>query len=109
MTDAVVDNMMAGYTFIAKAISDGTDLLIPKQSSGLLELNHIVLCGMEPEIRQEYHTHIEATTRRFYRQKAFNIDDVLRWYYKRKGQIGMETCSRSLRPHPEPASALHRR
>ena len=86
MTDAVVGNMMAGYTFIDKAISDGTDLLTPKQVSGLLELNHIVLCGMEPNIRQEYQPHIAATTQRFYRQKAFNIDDVLRWYHKHRGK-----------------------
>jgi len=86
MTDAVVGNMLAGYTFIDKAISNGTDLLTPEQVSGLLELNHIVLCGMEPNVRQEHQSHITATTRRFYEQKPFNIDDVLRWYHKHKGK-----------------------
>jgi hypothetical protein len=86
MTDEVVENMMAGYTFIDKAISDGTDLLAPPHITCLLELNHIVLCGLDPNVRQEYRTHIEATTQRFYEQKPFNINDILQWYHKRHGK-----------------------
>ena len=48
----------------------------------LLELNHIVLCGLNPHVRQEYRTHLEATSQRFHEQEEFNIDSVLRWYYK---------------------------
>jgi hypothetical protein len=86
MTDEVVENMMAGYTFIDKAISDGTDLLAPPHITCLLELNHIVLCGLDPNVRTEYQTHIEATTQHFYAQQSFNIDDILRWYHKRQGK-----------------------
>ena len=109
MTDEVVENMMAGYTFIDKAISDGTDLLAPPHITCLLELNHIVLCGLDPNVRTEYQTHIEATTQRFYEQQPFNIDDILAVVSQTRWQVGMETCSRCLRAHPEPASTLHRR
>jgi hypothetical protein len=81
----VVENMLAGYTFIDKALSDGTDLLVPRHIACLLERNHLVLCGLEPHVRQEYHTHIAATTQRFYEQMEFNINDILRWYDKRAG------------------------
>lgn len=39
MTDEVVENMLVGYTFIDKALGDGTDLLAPRHLTGLRELN----------------------------------------------------------------------
>jgi len=86
MTDAVLDNMLAGYTFIDRAVVDGVDLFTLRHATALLELNHIVLCGLDEQVRQEYHTHIEATTQRFYEQEEFNIDDILRWYYRHENE-----------------------
>lgn len=86
MTDAVVDNMMAGYTFVDQAIADDVDLFELKNLAGLLELNHLVLCGLDPTLRLEYHKHIEATRQRFYRQEPYNIDDILRWYRKHESE-----------------------
>jgi hypothetical protein len=80
MTDAVLDNMMSGYAFVDRAIADDTDLLNPQYVAGLLELNHIVLCGREADSRQEHHKHIQATAQRFYTQDEFNINDILRWH-----------------------------
>jgi hypothetical protein len=80
MTDEVLDNMMSGYAFVDWAIADDTDLLDPQYVAGLLELNHIVLCGREADSRQEHHRHIQATAQRFYTQDEFNINDILRWY-----------------------------
>jgi prophage maintenance system killer protein len=82
MTDAVLENMLAGYTFIDRAVADGIDLFRPRHVTALLELNHVVLCGVDPDIREEYQTHIEATTQRFHEQEEFNIDDILIWYYR---------------------------
>lgn len=80
MTDEVLDNMMSGYAFVDWAVADDTDLLDPQYVAGLLELNHIVLCGRDPNSRREHRKHIQATAQRFYTQDEFNIDDILRWY-----------------------------
>lgn len=84
MTDAVVEHMMAGYTFVDQVIADDADLFVPRHLTCLLELNHIVLCGLEPQVRQEHYKHIIATTERFYGQEAWNIDHILQWYNKHK-------------------------
>jgi hypothetical protein len=80
MTDEVLDNMMSGYAFVDWALGEDSNLLDPQYVAGLLELNHLVLCGRDPTSRQEHHKHIQATTERFYTQDEFNIDDLLRWY-----------------------------
>lgn len=80
MTDEVLDNMMSGYAFVDWAVADDTDLLDPQYVAGLLELNHIVLCGRDPNSRREHRKHIQATAQRFYTQDEFNIDDILRWH-----------------------------
>ena len=80
MAEEVFQNMMAGYAFIDQAIRDHTDLLHPEYVASLLELNHIVLCGLDPKERREHRKHIQATTQRFYEQEVFNIDHLLRWY-----------------------------
>jgi hypothetical protein len=79
MTEEVFQKMMEGYTFIDWAVSYDTNLLNPAHVAGLLELNHIVLCGRDPQERREHQKHIQATTRRFYEQEEFNIDHLLRW------------------------------
>ena len=86
MTDAVLENMLAGYRFIDKAIADDSNLLTPQHVASLLELNHIVLCGLDPGVRKEYGTHIEAATQRFYSHEAFNIDNLLHWYDKHQDE-----------------------
>lgn len=48
MTDEVIDNMMTGYAFVDWAVADDTDLLDSRYAAGLLELNHTVLCGRDP-------------------------------------------------------------
>jgi len=86
MTDEVLENMLAGYAFVDKAVADGADLFTLRHIPDLLELNHIVLCGLNQQVRQEYQTHIEATAQRFYEQEEFNIDDILCWYYKHENE-----------------------
>jgi hypothetical protein len=84
MTDEVLQNMMTGYDFVDWAVGDGTDLLDPRYVAGLLELNHIVLCGRDPNERREHRKHVQATAERFYTQAEFNIDGILRWYRDHK-------------------------
>jgi hypothetical protein len=80
LTDEVLDNLLAGYRFVDTALASAVDLLTPKHVANLLELNHIVLCGLNSRRRQEYHYHIAATAHRFYGHEAYNIADLLRWY-----------------------------
>lgn len=82
MTDEVVERMLAGYTFVDTAMQQQHDLFDPQQVHGLLELNHLVLCGLDPAIRKEYHQHLTATAQRFYDQEGFDIGDILAWYQK---------------------------
>jgi hypothetical protein len=84
MTEEVFQNMMAGYAFISWAVSDDTDLLDPRYVAGLLELNHIVLCGRDPNQRREHRKHIQATAQRFYEQEQFNVESIVRWYRDHK-------------------------
>jgi hypothetical protein len=80
MTDEVLQNMMTGYAFVDRAVADDTDLLDPRYVAGLLELNHIVLCGRDATIRREHRKHIQATAQRFYAQDEFNVNDIVRWH-----------------------------
>jgi len=84
MTDEVVERMLAGYTFVNDALKNRVDLLHPQYRARLLELNHIVLCGLDPRVRKEYHQHIEAAARRFYNNndEGYDIDRILEWYEK---------------------------
>ena len=64
MTDAVLENMLAGYAFVDRAVADGVDLFTLRHATAL-EINHIVLCGLDEQVRQEYQAHIKTTTQRF--------------------------------------------
>jgi len=82
MSDTVVENMLLGYDRVDQALAQGRALLSADELDQLLELNHLVLCGVDQKLRREYHRHIEATRYRFYDSKSFNISYVLKWYRK---------------------------
>ena len=56
------------------------------QSLGEVRVVRHLPCGLNQQVRQEYQTHIEATAQRFYEQEEFNIDDILRWYYRHENE-----------------------
>jgi hypothetical protein len=80
MVDAVVANMMAGYAFVDRAIAERTDLFAMGNSRHLLELNHLVLCGNDPEKRRDLAAHFEATERHFYAEEGGGVRDIMEWY-----------------------------
>lgn len=80
MFDEVIENMQAGYAYVDDAISRGIDLFDDRHVHCLLELNHIVLCGLNPKVRKESRKHIKRTSERFYEQRKCNIDEILGWY-----------------------------
>jgi hypothetical protein len=84
MTDEVVENMLAGYAFVNTAICKDNDLFDLPYLHGLLELNHLVLCGKDLKSRLENRKHIESTRERFYHQEGCNIDTILAWYQRHR-------------------------
>jgi prophage maintenance system killer protein len=86
MRDEIVANMMSGYTFVDDALEayPKIDLMEFKHSKYILELNFIVLCGENQDVRWEHRSHIEATTERFYNQAGCNIRQILDWYRKHR-------------------------
>jgi hypothetical protein len=84
LREDILRNMLSGYAFVDEALScyPDIDLMAFKYAKFILELNHIVLCGEKKRIRQEHHSHIEATTERFFNQEGCNIRQILGWYHK---------------------------
>jgi hypothetical protein len=75
----VIDNLVAGYAFVDAAVADGLDLFAMGNLRHLLELNTIVLCGTNPDRRDAYAAHTEATERRFYEEHEGGVRDVVEW------------------------------
>lgn len=86
LSDTVVANMLAGYTFVDTVIADNTNLFTPRYAASLLELNHIVLCGLDPHVRNEFRAHLEATKQHFYEQEKFNINGILEWHRRHEDE-----------------------
>ena len=79
LDDRVIDNMMAGYTFVDTLAGEGIDVFAMGQHRHLLEMNTIVLCGTSPARRALYAGHIEASERRFYDEREGGIQDLAEW------------------------------
>lgn len=79
MSDVVVENLLAGYTFIDILIEWGIDVFAMGKHKYLLELNNIVLCGPDQGLRAEFSRHIEATKNRFYDEPGGGIEDIVTW------------------------------
>lgn len=86
LTDEIIEHLLTGYMFVDQALADNIDLLSPRYVTCLLELNHLVLCGVDPQVRREHAKHLIATTARFYTQEVFNIDEILRWHTKHQDE-----------------------
>ncbi len=77
MTDEARSNMMEGYSFIDYLITNEINLYEPGNSSPLLELNNMVLCGSNQAVRTENYQHIVATNNRFYERQSGDIDEMI--------------------------------
>jgi hypothetical protein len=80
LDDRVVDNMLAGYTFVDELAASGTDVFAYGQVRQLLELNTLVLCGLSAVRRAAHAGHRAATERRFYEEREAGIEDVVDWH-----------------------------
>jgi hypothetical protein len=78
LTPVMVANIAEAYRYLNTLLAKGMDLFTPAGLHGLLELNHIVLCGTDRETRTQYYAHLEETRRSFLRQIRPIKDWVLR-------------------------------
>jgi hypothetical protein len=83
----ILDNLLAGYRYIDRLLSDmasGGEPVLPfsegGHSSGLLELNNIVLYGTDPERRERYASSLKACEKRLYTRRGGGIDDLVNTY-----------------------------
>lgn len=74
-----VANMVEGYRFVDQLLAEGIDLFAMGNSSLLLEINALVLCGADQNRRENYRLHIEQTRRQFYDDQQGGIGSLMEW------------------------------
>jgi hypothetical protein len=80
MDDAIVENMLAGYAAVDDLLARKIDLFSVANLRQFLELNAIVLCGLDLQTRTEAAQHLAATEKHFYDEKDGGIRDIIEWY-----------------------------
>jgi hypothetical protein len=78
--DIAVNHMVAGYTFVDGLIARKIDLFALGQLSLFLELNALVLCGCDEQVRSEAARHLSATDKHFFDNVDGGIRDVIEWH-----------------------------
>ncbi|TVQ37290.1 MAG: hypothetical protein EA384_12485 [Spirochaetaceae bacterium] len=78
LTDAMISQIVDAYEFLNSLLRKDMDLFTPAGLHALLEMNHIVLCGTDKQIRAQYYFHLEETRQSFLRQIRPIKDWVLR-------------------------------
>ncbi len=66
LSDQVLDNLMAGYEYLNALLATDTNPLVRGNSSHLLQLNNLVLCGTDELVYEDCLPHVKETERRFY-------------------------------------------
>lgn len=84
MVDEVRNNMLEGYALVDHLVAEGVDLFDLQQIDWMIEINNVVLCGVDPAKRAEYFTHIQATRERFFDAENGGVGDLLEWYAMHK-------------------------
>jgi hypothetical protein len=77
--DVAVNHMVAGYAFIDELIARKIDLFAFGQLSLFLELNALVLCGCDEQVRLEHARHLSATDKHFFDNVDGGIRDIIEW------------------------------
>ncbi|MEF3696259.1 hypothetical protein [Desulfolutivibrio sp.] len=82
LDNRIIDNLLAGYAYVDQLLEEEVDLFTLKGSDHILELNHIVLCGLDERVRLEFGPHILETRKRF----SQGIGQILSWYARKKSK-----------------------
>jgi hypothetical protein len=86
LDDEVLENMLSGYVTVNRLLVDGIDIFAMGQLHHWLDLNAVVLCGVDPGVRARHHRLIEATESRFYEEPGGGIRDIMEWYDLHRGR-----------------------
>jgi hypothetical protein len=78
MTETLVQNMLSAFRYLDDLVDHPGDLFSTMELGHLLELNHRVLCGEDPQVRAEFRSHMQATEEKFHRY----IGWLKHWYRK---------------------------
>ncbi|MDF1567393.1 MAG: hypothetical protein P1P77_05190 [Spirochaetaceae bacterium] len=78
VSDDMVNQIVEAYVFLNGLLQKGMDLFTPAGMHSLLEMNHIVLCGSDPDQRMNYYHHIAETRARFMKR----IKPIRAWVEK---------------------------
>jgi hypothetical protein len=78
--DVSVERMMSGYAAVDAFIAQRIDLFSVGQLKWFLELNALVLCGRDLEVRSNAAHHLAATEKHFYDTAEGGIRDVIEWH-----------------------------
>jgi hypothetical protein len=81
-----VDYMVSGYAFVEELITREIDLFSLGQLRLFLELNAIVLCGRDGQMRAEAIAHLAATEKHFFDNIDGGIRDVIEWHALHAGE-----------------------
>ncbi len=84
ISDDALRRLLEGYRRVDRLLADRIDLFSYGAAGQLLELNHIVLCGVTPERRAQFGDHIAETARVFYERPG--IGDLTDWYKRNRGR-----------------------
>lgn len=79
LTDEAVSNLVEGYRFVDQLLARGVDLMAKGNSSLLLEINTLVLCGPDPKKRADFNFHIRQNTEYFYSNQQGDIGSLMEW------------------------------
>jgi hypothetical protein len=79
-TEQMADQIVLAYEYLNGLLERDMDLFTPAGLHGLVELNHIVLCGTDPQQRAQYYTHLEETRKNF----TSRIRPIKDWVLKKR-------------------------
>ncbi|GAB6091153.1 hypothetical protein [Spirochaeta dissipatitropha] len=80
ITDAMVSQIVEAYRFLNNLLRQNMDLFTPAGLHALLEMNHIVLCGVDPIARTQYYQHLQETRNSFLQR----IKPIKEWVLKKR-------------------------
>lgn len=66
LSEDIIRRLVEGYRYVDELLAGRISIFGYGESARILELNHRVLCGVSPERRIAYRSHIRATEQHFY-------------------------------------------
>lgn len=78
-TDQMISQILDAYDFLNSLLKKEINLFTPAGLYALLEMNHIVLCGIEQETRMQYYQHLAETRNIF----LMRIKPIKEWVIRK--------------------------